>query len=126
MKTQNQDAFKAIQQIFEFGEVQRITFLKKGKVSVKYRTEPNVVYYNEKDLTLDIISGELEIRKSLARVSNKPKLVVTKQELNVLNKMNNEAFFEVKPSLFERFYDYVGNFINGGKSIAPAELKTFA
>lgn len=26
---------------------------------------------------------------------------------------------------FEKFYDTVGNFINGGKSIAPNELKNF-
>ena len=31
-----------------------------------------------------------------------------------------------RKSLFERFYDAVGNFIGGGKSFAPNELKTFA
>lgn len=27
--------------------------------------------------------------------------------------------------LFDRFYDYMSNLINGNKSIAPAELKSF-
>lgn len=30
-----------------------------------------------------------------------------------------------RKSLFERFYDYMSNLINGNKSIAPAELKSF-
>lgn len=50
---------------------------------------------------------------------------ITKQEIVQLNKMNRGAFIKVKNSIFERFYDYVGNFINGGKSIAPNELKPF-
>lgn len=50
---------------------------------------------------------------------------ITKQELALLNKMNKGAFIKVENSIFERFYDYVGNFINGGKSIAPNELKHF-
>ena len=82
----------------------------------------------------------------------KPK--ITKQELAQLNKMNRGAFIEVKfdadalvkssgnaikallqvqetinkldrRSRFERFYDYMSNLINGGKSIAPSELKSF-
>jgi len=81
----------------------------------------------------------------------KPK--ITKQELAQLNKMNPGAFhinteeletvcknasesllriqenidsLPKRKSLLERFYDYMSNFINGGKSIAPAELKPFA
>lgn len=47
---------------------------------------------------------------------------ITKQELAQLNKMNKGCFIEVKPGLFDR----ICYFINGGKSIAPAELKPFA
>lgn len=53
------------------------------------------------------------------------KLKITKQELAQLTKMNPGSFIEVKPSLFERFYDYMSNLINDGQSIAPAELKGF-
>lgn len=59
----------------------------------------------------------------------------TKQELAQLTKMNPGAFIdeiyvyqwsEVKRKpLFERFYDHMSNLINGNKSIAPAELKSF-
>jgi hypothetical protein len=49
----------------------------------------------------------------------------TKQELAQLTKMNPGAFIEVKASMFDRFYDYMSNIINGNKSIAPAELKRF-
>ena len=51
----------------------------------------------------------------------KPK--ITKQDLAQLNKMNKGAFIEVRTSLFERFYDYIGNILSGGKSFAPDELK---
>jgi len=76
----------------------------------------------------------------------------TKQELAQLNKMNKGAFhinteeletvcknasesllrlqktidsLPKRKSLFEPFYDYMSNLINGGKSIAPNELKSF-
>lgn len=80
----------------------------------------------------------------------KPK--ITKQDLAQLNKMNKGAFhinteaietacknasesllrlqetidsLPKRKSLFERFYDYIGNILSGGKSFAPAELKGF-
>lgn len=66
----------------------------------------------------------------------------TKQELAQLTKMNPGAFIEsvhitdaesfkkfeeqqMQKPLFERIYDGVGYFINNGKSIATAELKSF-
>ncbi len=144
--TLNQEAYKAIQTIFQSGEVSSLTFLKNGKVSVKYHTEPNVVYYNEKENTLDIVSGELEIRKSLEDVKIKPKVKITVREVEKLNVIDEElkqllsdmdlakqemdkAFSKMlkpKKSLFERFYDKVGNWLSNGKSFAPNELKTFA
>lgn len=39
--------------------------------------------------------------------------------------MNKGAFIEVRTSFFERFYDTVSEFIGGGKSFAPDELKWF-
>lgn len=143
--TLNQEAYKAIQEIFQSGEVSRIVFLKNGKVSVKYHTEPNVVYYKDGNKTLDVISDELEIRKSLEDVKIKPKLKITVTEVKKLNVIDEElkqllsdmdyarqamdkafsAMLEPKKSLFERFYDRVGNFLSNGKSFAPNELKTF-
>lgn len=49
----------------------------------------------------------------------------TKQQIEQLNKMNSGAFVHVKQHWFDAFYNTIGNFINGGKSIAPAELKGF-
>lgn len=148
--TLNQEAYQAIQTIFQSGEVSRIVFLKNGKVSVKYHTEPNVIYYKEGDKTLDIVSSELEIRKSLEDVKIRPKVKITIAEIEKLNAIDEElkqslekcisdmdyarqamykafsAMLEPKKSLFERFYDRVGNFLSNGKSLAPNELKTFA
>lgn len=69
---------------------------------------------------------------------------ITKQDLAQLNKMNRGAFIltpetliemnkisqelsniKNRKSLFERFYNTVSQFIGGGKSFAPAELKGF-
>jgi len=49
----------------------------------------------------------------------------TKQQIEQLNKMNRGAFVHVKQHWFDAFYDYIGNFIHNGKSIAPVELKRF-
>lgn len=49
----------------------------------------------------------------------------TKQQIEQLNKMNRGAFVVVKQHWFNAFYDTIGNLINGGKSIAQAELKGF-
>lgn len=48
----------------------------------------------------------------------KPKVKITVSEIEKLNAISKE----VKKSLFERFYDSVGNFIGGGKSFSPKEL----
>lgn len=47
----------------------------------------------------------------------KPKVKITITEAEQLQSK--------KKSLFERFYDGVGNFLSGGKSFVPGELKSF-
>lgn len=69
----------------------------------------------------DVIEEFIEFKSDITTM--KPK--ITKQNLAQLNKMNKGAFIEVRTSLFERFYDYIGNILSGGKSFAPAELKGF-
>lgn len=67
----------------------------------------------------------------------KPKLKMSVDEFVKLNTIEAEVFTsgisnkipelmsKLKKSRFERFYDAIGNFIGGGKSFAPNELKTF-
>lgn len=115
--------YNDIQSLFKSGEIQTIKFAKNGKVSVKFRTEPRAVTFSKHDDVMNVIIEESKLRESLEPVKIvKPKVRLSVDEFVKIHTMEAEL---KKPSLFERFYDAVGNFIGGGKSFAPNELKTF-
>ncbi len=118
--------YNYIQSLFKSGEIQTIKFAKNGKVMVKFRTEPRAVTYPANEKNIQYIIEDAKLRESLEVIkfrNRKPKIKLSVDEFVKIHTM--EAEFK-KPSLFERFYDSVSNFIGGGKSFAPNELKTFA
>lgn len=118
----NQNTYNEIQSLFQSGEVKSISFNELGNITVKYKKEPYVIRYKKSNNPVQTILEDIEVYKSLEAVEMKPKLKLTVDEFV---KIHTLAADLKKPSLFERFYDSVSNFIGGGKSFAPNELKSF-
>lgn len=145
-----QSILNEINSLFETGEIQTIKFSKTGKTTVKYVKEPKLIQYSKCDNILQVIKEHAELSKILEKLEMKPKLKLTVDEFvktntidqdfkNQLEKCVSDMEFakksmdkafarmlEPKKTLFERFYDTVGNWLGGGKSFAPDECKSFA
>lgn len=125
--------YNDIQSLFKSGEIQTIKFSKTGRVSVKFVKQSHLVTYPKSENVIDQIKKDAEFFNEV-----KQPVVIKLTEAMQLQDIFKESGitcdsldnalngFKPKKSLFERFYDATTNFLSGGKSFAPNELKTFS